>query len=339
MSREYTDAEIEAALEGNFPADHPNAPKEPDAPEEEPTPTEEAVEPEAPEAPAPAPDPEPTATEEVPPVEDDWQEKAKKIQAAKDREVAQMQKELQQLREQIAEQRGRDEARRELQSSEQSAQAQAVTAQDLQDGINTNLASTFQWTVAHRPDLVPQLISMVRETEGYGHQTADQMVVEYQEYKDQQRQQELEERFNKLTQEREEAQAPLRAQAAMEDVVAGLTDRFGENFVAAQDEIAKRMETEGRAYIEYLQSEDPDFQVTPELVREMMVDIYLEIREQAMNSQANAPQAPQPAPPAAAALGQSAQSNEPVDDTDEFLAGFVRGAVEADLQIDPSFLP
>lgn len=274
--------------------------------------------------------------------EDDWQLKARKIQAAKDREVAELQKQLQELREAQAEARGREAAIREHQGQDQSAQVASVTAEDLQQGIQTNLPGTFQWTVVNRPDLVPHLISMVRETEGYGNHTADQMVVEYADYKAELARQASEERWEQAQHEREAEQAPLRSQEAMYNVVEDLTERFGETFAAAQDEISHRLQTDGREYIAYLQNEaaknGEDFQVTPDLMRDMMIDIYLEIRENALNAQSMQPAAPEKVPAAARALGQSSTSNRS-DDEEDFLNDFLTGAKDADITVDPSFLP
>jgi hypothetical protein len=283
-------------------------------------------------------DPEAEAPEE----EDDWQLKARKIQAAKDREVAQLQKELQELREAQAEARGREKAREEYGQQEQTSQLASVTPDDLQHGVETNLPGTFQWTVMNRPDLVPSLITMVRETEGLGHGVADQMVVEYQGFLHQQALNEAQSLREELKSEREAEQAPLRSQQAMHDVVENLTERFGETFEAAKPEIEKRLQTDGREYIQYLADEaakaGEEFRVTPDLMRDMMVDIYLEIRENALNEQAMQPAKPSKVPAGAKALGQSASNDRP-DDDEDFLDSFIQGAREADLSIDASFLP
>lgn len=279
---------------------------------------------------------------EVAEAEDDWQLKARKIQAAKDREVAELQKQLAELREAQAEARGREKAREEMGQQESQSQLASVTQEDLQHGVETNLPGTFQWTVLNRPDLVPSLITMVRETEGLGHGVADQMVVEYQGYLHQQSLEEARSIREELTAQQEASQAPLRSQEAMHGVVENLTDRFGETFAAAQEEISHRLQTDGREYIAYLESEarknGEDFQVTPDLMRDMMIDIYLEIRENALNEQANAPAKPTKVPAGAKALGQSASNDRPDDDQD-FLNGFIEGAREADMNIDSSFLP
>lgn len=294
------------------------------------------------EEPAPVEEDDEDDDAEVAEAEDDWQLKARKIQAAKDREVAQLQKELQELREAQAEARGREKAREEMGQQESQSQLASVTKEDLQHGVETNLPGTFQWTVLKRPDLVPSLITMVRETEGLGHGVADQMVVEYQGYLHQQSLEEARSIREELTAQQEASQAPLRSQEAMHGVVENLTDRFGETFAAAQEEISHRLQTDGREYIEYLESEarknGEDFQVTPDLMRDMMIDIYLEIRENALNEQANAPAKPTKVPAGARALGQSASNDRPDDDQD-FLNGFIEGAREADMNIDSSFLP
>ena len=300
--------------------------------EEEAPPAEEDDEDE-PEAEAPAPDDE---------EEDDWELKAKKIQAAKDREVAELRKELQSLREAQAEARGREQARKELGEQEQHSQLASVTEEDLKYGIETNLPGTFQWTVLNRPDLVPGLISMVRSHERGGNEVADRMVIEYADYKAELARQASEEKWETVRQEREAEQAPLRSQEAMHEVVESLTERFGETFEAAKDEINQRLQTDGREYIQYLADEaakdGEDFQVTPELMRDIMVDIYLEIRENALNEKAMQPSKPEKVPAGAKALGQSATDNRPEDEQD-FLDSFINGAREADMNIDPSFLP
>ncbi len=304
---------------------------------------EEEVDADEEEEPAPAEeddeaDPEAEAT----PEEDDWQLKARKIQAAKDREVAELQKQLQELREAQAEARGREEARKEYGQQDESAQVASVTAEDLQQGIQTNLPATFQWTVVNRPDLVPNLITMVRETEGYGNATADQMIVEYNGYLNQQAVERAEEVRKEMQTQQEASQAPLRQREAMDEMVGNLTERFGETFVAAQDEISARLQTDGREYIAYLQNEaaknGEDFQVTPELMRDMMIDIYLEIRENALNEQSMAPKAPEKVPAGAKALGQSASSDRP-DDEQDMISDFLEGARGNDITVDPSFLP
>lgn len=337
---DHTLEDIEALLNGAEEEETEETPEEVEETTEEEVDEEES----APAEEEDEADPEAEATEDEEEVEpeDDWQEKAKKIQAAKDREVAQLQKELQQIREEQAEARGREAARKEYGDQEQSAQLGSVSAEDLQQGIQTNLPGTFQWTVVNRPDLVPALITMVRETEGLGNATADQMVVEYQGYLHQQSTEEREALREELRREKEAERAPLEQQEAMSSMVDGLTERFGETFAAAQDEISNRLQTDGRAYIEYLTEEaaknGEDFQVTPELMKEMMVDIYLEIRENALNEKSMAPGEPQEVPAGAKGIGQSATDGDRSDEED-FLEGFISGAREADMTIDPSFLP
>lgn len=279
---------------------------------------------------------------EVAEEEDDWQLKARKIQAAKDREVSELQKQLAELREAQAEARGREAALREYQGQDETSQVAAVTTEDLQTGIQTNLPGTFQWTVLNRPDLVPSLITMVRETEGYGNATADQMVVEYNGYLHQQTLAQQEELREEIRASQEAAQAPLRSQEAMHSVVGDLTERFGETFAAAQDEISHRLQTDGREYIAYLESEakkaGESFQVTPDLMRDIMIDIYLEIRENALNEQSMQPGKPEKVPAGAKALGQSASNDRP-DDDEDMISDFLSGARGADITVDPSFLP
>lgn len=336
--REYTPEEIEAALNGEDIEETPETTEE--ASEEEATPSEEAVE-DTTEAETPQPVNE-DVDEGKGEVEDDWQEKYRKLQSAKDREMAEMQKQIQQLREEQAEVRGRDAARQEYQEQQGYEQLASVRPEDLQYGIETDLPSTFQWTVINRPDLVPSLISRVRATGGLGHEVADQMVIEYQGYLHQQALQSQQQLRDELKEEKEAERAPLERQQAMENVVSRLTERFGETFVQVQDEISKRLETDGREYIMYLQNEaaknGEEFEVTPSLVHDMMVDIYLELREQAFNEQSMAPQKPSAVDPNANALGQSAHQETPPDEED-FLAGFISGARGADINIDPKFLP
>jgi hypothetical protein len=335
---DHTMEDIEAVLNGITEEEAEEVQEEEVDGEEEEVDAEEEDEPSAEEADEDDPEAEAPEAEE----EDDWQLKARKIQAAKDREVAQLQKELQELREAQAEARGREKAREEYGQQEQSSQLASVSSEDLQHGIQTNLPGTFQWTVLNRPDLVPSLITMVRETEGLGHGVADQMVVEYQGFLHQQSLEEARSIREEFTAQQEASQAPLRSQEAMHSVVEDLTERFGENFAAAQDEISKRLQTDGREYIAYLQSEaekaGEDFEVTPDLMRDMMIDIYLEIRESALNEQANKPAKPTKVPAGAKALGQSASNDRP-DDDEDFINSFIDGAREADMNIDTSFLP
>lgn len=341
--REYTAEEIEAALNGEDIDETPETPEE----VSEDTPAEEADE-ATPEAEAPSADDTEDVDEGEGEVEDDLEEKLRKVQSAKDREVAELQKELQRLREEQAEARGRMAAQQEYQEQQGNEQLSSVTVDDLQYGIQTDLPSTFQWTVLNRPDLVPSLISSVRMLKNSPiagmtpHQVADQMIVEHQSYLHQQAIERQDELRQELQREKEAERAPLERRQAMEEVVSNLTERFGETFVQVQDEISKRLETDGREYIQYLQDEaaknGEEFEVTPSLVHDMMVDIYLELREQAFNESSMAPQKPQSADPRAAALGQSAHTENP-DDEEDFLAGFISGAREADMTIDPKFLP
>lgn len=334
--RTYTDAEIEAALNGELPGEEEEV-------EEEAPPAEEADEDDESEAPVEEHVSEEEVTEEE--VTDDWEQKAKKIQAAKDREIAAIQAENQRLREEAAERRGREAAQQEYQESTQTEQFGSVTPEDLRPGMESDLPGTFQWTVAHRPDLVPALISMVRtsDNERLGHPVADQMVVEYADFRQQQAIHLQEQKWQELTAQQEADKAPLRSQAAMEDVVGGLTERFGENFTAVQDEIAKRLETDGRGYVEYLREEaiksgeDPNAVVTPELMKEMMVDIYLEIREEALNGASAEPQKPTPVPAAAGGIGGNTSNHEVTDENN--LDDFITGAIKGDMSIDPQFLP
>lgn len=329
---EFTMEDVEAALNGT--TEEPNA-------EEESAPAAETPEDHEPEAEAPAND----DSEEDPEPEDDWALKARQIQAAKDREVAEARREAQKLREELAEMRGRQSAREEMQSSSQQNEVASVSANDLREGMEANLPHTFQWTVQNRPDLVPALITMVRQSETYGDATADQMVVEYAEYKSMLAEHKQQQLIEELRAEREAEQAPLRSQEAMEEVVESLTERFGETFEAMRDEIADRLNTDGREYVEYLQheamkaGEDPADVVTPELIRDMMVDIYLDLREQAMNQQSSEPDKPQPVGAAGGALGSNASQPAPADEEQDFLNSFIDGARKADFEVDPKFLP
>lgn len=326
---DFTAEQIEAALNGTG-----------DVVEEETAPVEEAVEAPVEEPPAETPE----AEEPAPALEDDWEAKFKKLQSVKDRETREAQLEAQRVREELAELKGRQAALQEHQEASKTSEVQNVTLEDLRSGVENNLAATFQWTAVNRPDMVSKLITMVREHEGLGNATADEMVVEYNRYLQQQSQAEIEARYQELQDAREADQAPLRSQQAMEDVVGSLTERFGENFTAVQDEIARRLETDGRQYVEYLRQvaqqngEDPDSVVTPSLLRDMMVDIYLEIRENALNSATSVPAEPSEVPAAAAALnGSHSGAREPEDDS--YLGDFMRGAMEANISVDPKFLP
>ena len=153
--RQYTEAEIEAALNGD-PVDEVEEPND----EEESAPAEEAPEAD----PEPEAEPEPEEEPEAP-VEDDWELKYRKLQAAKDREIAQVQREAREAREEAIRLQARQEALAERTNDTQSAEIARTTVDDLRAGLESyGLPHTFQWTVANRPDLVPALISTVRNT-------------------------------------------------------------------------------------------------------------------------------------------------------------------------------
>lgn len=332
--QQYTQDDIDAVLNGD--------PIEENDVEEETAPVEEGDE-ENLEAEDSEPEQDDEEVEEF--EEDDLELKMRKLQAAKDREIESLRSEYYKLKEEMAERRGAEQAMQQAVEAQNSQANASVTLEDLHYGIQTNLPATFEWAVTTRPDLVPQLVSLVRADENFGHPVADQMVVEYNQFLQHQTLAQQQEMYNQILQQRELDAAPLRNQQEMENVVGDLTDRFGDNFTAMKDDIAQVLNTDGRDYIEYLRGEaiangeDPNSVVTPQLMRDMMIDIYLEMRENSLNATTSAPQKPSSVPAGAAALGGKSSGGN-VDSTDEdFIKSMIQGAQESYLRVDPSFLP
>jgi len=119
--------------------------------------------------------------------DDSWEARYKNLQAQKDREVAATQQQLAQLQEWAQQQYAWQqqliaEQQRAAQAQQAQPQQQAVTQEEVSTALDQNPVQTFQWIAYNRPDLVPNLITMVRGKENLGDEVADRFSNEWTQF-------------------------------------------------------------------------------------------------------------------------------------------------------------
>lgn len=230
--------------------------------------------------------------EEEEPAEVDWEKRFKDLQSQKDREVNAVSEQLAQLQQWAQQQYAwQQQVIAEQQQSQAQAQQEAVipvTREQVDQQLDMNPVGTFQWIAVNRPDLMPSVISMVREKEKLGNVVADQMMAEWTNYQLAQQQYAFDER---LQIQQAEMQAPQQVSATMEQIIGTLEQRHGETFSALKEDIAEKAVEAAEPFKQYMNQNG--LEITPQAVADFITQIYLDVREERLNVQAQKPKGPQ----------------------------------------------
>lgn len=136
------------------------------------------------------------------------------------------QQQLADLRQQQALQQGYATAQQEAaQMAAQQAQNQQIPDAAIVEAVEMNHVDVFRAAAQQRPELVPRIISAVRNNPRLGHAVADQMQFEYTQYTSNQQAQRLQQQ---MQQQHEQAAMPARVQQGMEMVLADVAQTMGE---------------------------------------------------------------------------------------------------------------
>lgn len=267
-------------------------------------------------------------TEEEP---DTWEDRYKNLQSQKDKEIAAVNQRLAEMQnwaqqqyawqqQQVAEQHQRAQA-------EQQQQNVQVSRDQLDQAIETDLRGTFQWVAYNRPDLVGHTIAMVRGKEQYGHEVADLMQVEFNQFLAQQTQQQN-------MQLRQEMQAPQQVAEAMGAVETALLERHGESFSALQPEVAAKAQELAPAFKQYMDAHGEE--ITPKAVFDFMTNVYHDVREAKLTEAAAQPRTAVPLTPQQHVESSNAAPRNEVSAEEDAINEIVRGAQNMGIEVTPA---
>lgn len=228
--------------------------------------------------------------QEEDPAETDWEKRYKDLQAHTDRQLAESNRQLAELQQWAqsahAWQQQVIAERQQEQQQVQQAQVQ-VSPEQVAQQLDMNPVGTFQWIAHNRPDLMPNVITMVRGKENLGDQVADAMLVEFQQFQLAQYNAQQEQRFEQAAAQNQPAPE---VGPVMEQIVHVLEERHGEPFKALNADIAAKATEAAPAFQQYMQSNG--LEITPAAIADFVTQIYLDIREEKLNQKAAAPAKP-----------------------------------------------
>lgn len=220
----------------------------------------------------------------------DWEKRFKDQQSFHDRQMAQMQRNLEEL--QAWAQNAYQQQMMQHQQSLQMQQAQNpyanIDKETLTKQVETDLVSTFRGVAQYRPELVPTTIALAREK--YGNEVGDQMMFEYNEYRRAQDQQAMIAQQQAAYEAQMQAEAPAQIQEVMTDIITSVADQYGEAFDAVRPEFVQRVQETAPLYKQYM--DEQGYEMTPVAVRQFLVDTFQQLREQKLNEQASKPRRP-----------------------------------------------
>lgn len=173
-------------------------------------------------------DAEETSEEAVPEAQVDWEKRYKDLQSYNDKRSA--------------EDKARLEAYQQLveQYSQLNQQPEEeyvhVTSEELKQGIESAPVETFQWATYNRPDLIPHIVSGIREQ--YGDEMGDQAMFAYQQFQMEQQQAQFQEYVDYQEQ-------PKVVQRSMQEGLTSVKAKYGEEFDKLVGETALVMQDGG----------------------------------------------------------------------------------------------
>ena len=156
----------------------------------------------------------------------------RELQSHKDREIAQINAKL--------------EAYESLLNSSPEPEPQMiqVSGEELEAGIDQAPVDTFQWAMQNRPDLIPNVIGLVRDK--HGNVPADQMQATYNNAMIMAQQEHFQNQMN-------QAFAPQQMQQGFSQAIDYVQKKYGEEFDTLRDETVKELSQLGG-----LESYDPE---------------------------------------------------------------------------------
>lgn len=228
-------------------------------------------------------------TEEV-----NWEERYRHLQSQKDREVQAAQQQLDQLQQWAQQQYAwQQQVVADQQQQAQMAQQQQVvqvSREQIDSELDRNPIGAFQWVAANRPDLMPNVISMVREKEQLGHEVADAMMTEWTQFQMQQHSAQVQQQLEATQAQYQNQQVPGQVNDTMVQILGTLEARHGEPFKALSADIATQAIEKAESWKQYMH--ENGLEVTPQSVADFVTGVYYDIRESRLQTAASAPAKP-----------------------------------------------
>lgn len=257
---------------------------------------------------------------------DTWEDRYRNLQSQKDREIAAVSEQLNTLQQWAQQQYAWQQQLVSEQQAQAQQQAQAsqrveITRDQVDSSLDLDPVGTFRYIAQSRPDLMPNLISMVRGKEQLGHEVADQMSAEWTNYQIAQQQ----EMFQRQLQEQQyRTEAPQQVSATMQQILGTLEQRHGETFVALRDEISEKAAETAPHFKQYM--EQNGMEVTPQAIADFISQVYLDVREQKMNEAAQKPQRPKKLAPEQHVESSSANRHREATPDEDAMNELLQGA-------------
>lgn len=222
-------------------------------------------------------------------VEEKYERRIRELQSHKDQQIAQLQQQIQ------AQQQWQQQVYEQMQQQQvlaEQAQRQAtghVTADDLARGLQTSPKETFQWVAHNRPDLIPQLTHLARQTETLGDAAADSMIVEYQNFQIRQMQEQQAAQQQAEYEAYQQQQAPLIVEQTINGIVESLAEQYPD-FTELSDEVNQLAAERSDQFRTYCYHNG--IEITPDVMRDFLRGTYLDVRDARMSQEARKPRKP-----------------------------------------------
>lgn len=219
------------------------------------------------------------------------------LQSHKDQQIAQMQRSLQQQQEwaQQAYLQMQQMQQQIMQAAQQPVSApQQITPQQLQQNLRTDPVGTFQHIATQRPELMPQLTTIVRQTEGMGDVAADSMLLEFQKYQITQLEERRQAEWQQMQDAQYEAELPQIVEQQMTGIVQQLAERYPD-FNELSDDVSTLAAERGPMLEEWCYRNQVE--MTPDVIRNFLHETYLDVRDAKLKQKAVAPRKPRTVSP------------------------------------------
>lgn len=204
-----------------------------------------------------------------------WEKRYKDLQSHKDQQLAEREAELKAYKELI------EGISQPVQ--EQPAPPPEVSPEDLEQGVKTAPVDTFQWAMMNRPDVIPQVISKIREH--HGNELGDEAMVAYNQavmqYQQQAMLEQQQQMYHQMT-------APQQIASMLEGSISAVAEQYGDDFSRLAERTNELMKTNQGD----LRSLDPDS------VQLFVERNFMTALREDMRKAASAPQGPVESAPA-----------------------------------------
>lgn len=224
----------------------------------------------------------------------DWEKRYKDQQSFHDQQMAATQAQLAELQAWAQQSyQSQLQMKQEIEQARQATTSQAssyVSDQDLATALDNDAQKTFVWVAQNRPDLVPKMVAMTRQNEKLGHEVADEMMFEYQQYQTNMERAERARIQQQIEADRAQAAAPAHIEEQMIGIIGSIKQQYGAAFDAVEDEFVQRTTETADAFKEYLDQQG--LELTPDAIHYFLTKTFNDIREEKLNQKAAKPKRP-----------------------------------------------